>query len=334
MTIKEVARLAGVSPAAVSRYLNGGPLSPQKRKSIADAIQKTGYRPNKVAQTMRTGRVNLIGVIVPRINSESVSQILNGISDELSSRNYLTVIVCSDGLQEKETQYINILQDNRVAGIILMGVAMNDALHEAIAACTIPVVVTGQKFEGLPCVYHDDHGAMSELTKRMIDAGRRKIAYIGVREDDVAAGLMRRLGVRETLESAGLGADNMPYTLSTFDAVGGYAGMRQLLEKAPDIDGVLCATDAIALGAMRALRESGRRIPEDVSITGIGGSWMHLIPQPALTTMHYQYYECGTKAVQMMLSLIEEGDGRSGQNYKRRTDHIILDYQFIEGGSL
>ena len=122
--------------------------------------------------------------------------------------------------------------------------------------------------------------------------------------------------------------------VSTFDAVGGYAGMRQLLEKAPDIDGVLCATDAIALGAMRALRESGRRIPEDVSITGIGGSWMHLIPQPALTTMHYQYYECGTKAVQMMLSLIEEGDGRSGQNYKRRTDHIILDYQFIEGGSL
>ena len=90
MTIKEVARLAGVSPAAVSRYLNGGPLSKDKKERVARAIEETGFRPNLMAKTMRTGKVRQVGVIVPRIMSESVNSLMDGIAEELLEKGYLT----------------------------------------------------------------------------------------------------------------------------------------------------------------------------------------------------------------------------------------------------
>ena len=92
MTIKDVARLAGVSPAAVSRYLNGGSLSEEKRVQVREAIRTTGYRPDVAAQTLRTGRVNQVGVIVPKIHSDSVSQVSAGISGALAQQGYLTLL--------------------------------------------------------------------------------------------------------------------------------------------------------------------------------------------------------------------------------------------------
>ena len=132
MTIKEVARLAGVSPAAVSRYLNGGPLSPaavsrylnggplskDKKERVARAIEETGYRPNLMAKTMRTGRVRQIGIIVPRIYSESVNLLMEGITEELLAMDYLTVLGYSDTNRDRELQYLDTMQNNRVAGII------------------------------------------------------------------------------------------------------------------------------------------------------------------------------------------------------------------------
>ena len=104
MTIKDVAQLAGVSPAAVSRYLNGGPLSKDKKERIAQAIEETGYRPNMMAKTMRTGRVRQVGVIIPRIFSESVNQIMDGITEELLEKDYMTVLGYSDKVRDRELQ--------------------------------------------------------------------------------------------------------------------------------------------------------------------------------------------------------------------------------------
>ncbi len=319
--------MAGVSPAAVSRYFNGGPLSQEKKKSIAEAIEKTGYRPNLMAQTMRTGRIRQIGVIVPRVFSESVSLILDGVSQELSLRGYLTVIGCSDGDQEREAQYINILQDNRVAGIILMATTLEGPLREALLTCKIPVVVTGQWAEEFPCVYHDDMSAMHDLAQEMIGRGHTRLAYIGVREDDIAAGLLRRMGVQAAMREAGLDADRMPYAVSTFDAACGREKMEELLAQDPQIDGVICATDTIALGAMSALRSRGKRIPEDVALAGLGGGWLNEIPESSLTTVRYEYQECGRLAAKMLLSRIENEEATDSEV----KDQIMLKYRLIKG---
>lgn len=316
MTIKEVAKLAGVSSAAVSRYLNGGPLSQKKKEQIAKAIEETGYRPNLMAKTMRTGKVRQIGIIVPRIFSESVNQVMDGLAEEFLEKDYLTLLGYSDKRKDRELQYLEMMQSNRVAGIILMATTLSDIKRLSLEKCSVPLVITGQNFDGFPCVYHDDKGAVKELTSLMIAKGRKKIVYIGVFEDDKAAGLARSEGVQEALREAGFDADQLPIVIADFDTRSGYTCMIGLLEKYPDLDGVICATDIIAHGAMYALKERGKRIPEDVSIAGVGDNWADLVSMPKLTTAHLYHKRCGSEAARMLLKMIGEAGQESGEEGK------------------
>ena len=171
MTIKEVARMAGVSPAAVSRYFNGGSLGKDKQLRIRNVVEKTGFRPNPLAQTMRTGRSGQIGVIVPKIQSDSVTRILKGISDVIREENCIMILGDTEHDEKQEVRLFKAMQDNHVDGIILMGRTMTKELRGAIAGCPVPVVVTGHRFEGVTCVYHDDFHAMEELAAGVLPVG-------------------------------------------------------------------------------------------------------------------------------------------------------------------
>ena len=210
MTISDIARMAGVSSAAVSRYLNGGPLSEQKRAIIREVVEKTGYRPDTAAQTLRTGKVNQIGVIAPSIGSQSVGQITAGIASELDARNYLLLLGNTELDAQRELGYLTAMQRNHVAGIILLGSYYTPQLAQALKNCSVPVVVTGQRFPEVACVYNDDHTAARELTQRMLEHGRRRIVYIGGSERDDATGIQRREGVQDALRDAGLDGDQLP----------------------------------------------------------------------------------------------------------------------------
>ena len=196
MTISDIAKMAGVSSAAVSRYLNGGPLSEQKRAVIHEVVEKTGYRPDTAAQTLRTGKVNQVGVIAPSIGSQSVGQITAGIASELDAKSYLMLL----GNTELDAQ--RELQRNHVAGIILLGSYYTPQLAQALKNCRVPVVVTGQRFQDVACVYNDDRTAARELAQRMLDHGRKRIVYIGGTERDDATGVQRREGVQDALNAA------------------------------------------------------------------------------------------------------------------------------------
>ena len=169
MTISDIAKMAGVSSAAVSRYLNGGPLSEQKREAIREVVEKTGYRPDAAAQTLRTGRVNQIGVIAPSISSQSVGQITAGIASELDQQNYLILLGNTELDEQRELGYLTAMQRNHVAGIILLGCYYSPQLARAFKACRVPLVVTGQRFPEVPCVYNDDRSAARELAQRMLE---------------------------------------------------------------------------------------------------------------------------------------------------------------------
>ena len=334
MTIKEVARLAGVSPAAVSRYFNGGPLSKEKKDRIAQAIEETGYRPNLMAKTMRTGKVRQVGIIVPRIFSESVNQVMDGIAEELLESDYLTLLGYSDKKKDRELQYLDMMQNNRVAGIILMATTLSEIKKISLENCAVPLVITGQNFDGLSCVYHDDRGGVRELTRLMLQKGRRRVAFIGVSEDDKAAGLARREGWQDALREAGLDADRMPRRIADFDARSGYAAMTDLIGEYPDLDGVICATDIIAHGAMNALKETGRRIPEDVSVAGVGDNWADQITKPKLTTVHLHHRRCGSEAARMLLELIAQKENGTGEEISPENLKLELGYGIIERDSI
>ena len=307
MTIKEIAQMAGVSSAAVSRYLNGGSLSQQKRDVIRDVIQRTGYRPDAAAQMLRSKVTDYTGVIVPKINSDAVSRVTAGITQVLSQRGYLCLLANTSGEPEQELAYLELFQDRSVAGIILMATVLPPRHQEMLKACTVPLVVAGQQCEGVPCVYHDDYNAARELTGRLIQRGRRKLVYIGVTEQDIAVGLHRKQGMRAALTEAGLNPD-IPCTISNFTADGGRRAMEELLQAHPDLDGVMCSTDLIAIGAMEALRAAGKELPRDVSVAGIDDSWAGAHITPRLTTAHFYYEECGAEAARMLLSMVDQKD--------------------------
>ena len=329
MTIKEVAQLAGVSSAAVSRYINGGSLSDQKREKIRKAIELTGYRPNLMARSMRTGRGGQVGVIVPKIHSDSVSAVMAGISNTLAEAGYMTLLGNAELSDEKEIRYLELMQNNQVAGIILMAGSMTPEKEALISEMRIPVVITGQNFdfEGMPCVYHNDYYAAATLAEHMIARGRKKIAYIGVTERDLAAGLARRLGVQLALREAGMESESMPRRIGEFNADSGRKCMAELLEEAPDLDGVICATDAIALGAMRVLKEKGRKVPEDVSVAGFGNSWAGRVSNPALTTIRLDFRGCGEKAARLLLDLI--GGQTAGRDSREMLPFELLERESV-----
>ena len=327
MTIKEVAQLAGVSSAAVSRYINGGSLSDQKREKIRKAIELTGYRPNLMARSMRTGRGGQVGVIVPKIHSDSVSAVMAGISDTLAEAGYMTLLGNAELSDEKEIRYLDLMKNNQVAGIVLMAGSMTPEKEALISEMQIPVVITGQNFEGMPCVYHNDYHAAAVLTEHMIARGRKKIAYIGVTERDLAAGLARRLGVQLALREAGMESENIPRRIGEFNAESGRKCMTELLEKVPDLDGVICATDAIALGAMRTLKDKGRKVPEDVSVAGIGDSWAGRVSNPALTTIRLDFRGCGEKAARLLLDII--GGKTAGRDSREMLPFELLERESV-----
>lgn len=328
MTISDIAKLAGVSSAAVSRYLNGGPLSEQKRAAIHAVVEQTGYRPDTAAQTLRTGKMNQVGVIVPSISSQSVGQITAGIASELDTKGYMLLLGNTDQDDQRELGYLATMQRNHVAGIILMGSVYTPQMASALKSCRVPVVVTGQHFPEVSCVYNNDRGATQELAQRMLERGRKKLVYIGSGEKDVAVGLDRRLGVQDALRAAGCNEELPRVCCNKLTFEEGKRCMAELLHCCPNLDGVVCATDTLALGAMRVLKDTGRQVGQDVSLAGVGDNWTGSVTEPGLTTVHFYQKQVGIEAARMLLHMLDRSDE------PEPVRQINLGYQVVERGSI
>ena len=330
MTIKDVAALSGVSPAAVSRYLNGGSLSEEKRQRIQRTIDETGYRPTAAAQMMRVGYQRQIGVLVPKLHSDAVVLVTAGIARRIQEDGFLSVLGVTHANEQKELEYLSIMEANKAAGVIIMGTGVSARRIEAYKSIGIPLVVTGQNIPGLACVYHDDYGAAHELMKRIIEAGRKNIAYIGVTERDPQAGRARHQGARTAYKEADISSGCFLTGIADFTADSGYGVMNELLKQNDDIDGVLCATDTIAVGATRALIEAGKNPGTDVSIAGIGDSWMDEYSKVPLTTARLFFKQCGEDAAGMLISFLRGME----MDEAVPTRQLCLDYEIVDRGSI
>ena len=221
------------------------------------------------------------------------------------------------------------MQRNHVAGIILLGSYYSPQLALALKNCRVPVVVTGQRFPEVACVYNDDRSAARELAQRMLERGRRHIVYIGGTERDQATGVQRREGVQDALNAAGLDGDALPRICCTaFTMEEGERCMKELLACCPALDGVVCVTDTVAFGAMRALKQAGRKIGADVSLAGIGDSWAGSMTEPGLTTVQFYQKQVGEEAARMLLQMLEEKE--PGGPVRQ----VTLGYRVVERGSI
>lgn len=326
MTIAEIASRAGVSKAAVSRYLNNGYVSSEKREAIHRVIEETGYVPSQQAQTLRTGKSRMIGVIVPRIDSESISRVVAGISQVLEARAYRLLLANTDNRIEKELEYLEVFRSGNVDGVILVATMLSAAHRKAIAALGVPVVLVGQQMDGVSCVYHDDRGAARAVTELLLGKGRRRVGYIGVTPRDRAAGAARRAGYQDALHAAGMEPNPAWMEQSDFSIDGGCAAAERLLARVPDIEGIFCATDSIAIGVKKRLEVQGKRIPEEVALAGIGHSRMSELVRPKLATAHYYYQTSGEEAARDLLEILEQGIDRKKQ--------LMLGFEVFAGESV
>ena len=313
MDINEIARMAGVSRATVSRFLNNGYVSQEKRKLISKVIKETGYVPSQSAQQLRTGKTNLVGIIIPKINSQSVARMVAGITEGFLGTPYHTLLSNTNNDPDEEIRCLRVLAERpRVDGVILLATVITAEHLEALKALQTPVVILGQHVEGFCCVFHDDYRATFEVAQIALRTARHP-GFIGAREDDVAAGTMRHRGFVDACHAAGIEPAPEAQVVGDFTVESGYLCCEQIMDAAPDTDAIVCASDDMAYGALTCLREYGHRVPEDVQVTGIGDSELSRILMPSVTSAHLYYKTSGREATKMLLDAMEKGDDISRQ---------------------
>lgn len=322
MNIAEIADMAGVSKAAVSRYFNNGYISEEKKRAIREAVEKTGYRPSVQAQTLRTRKTKMIGVIVPKIASASIGKVVEGILSVLNESGYQMLLAVTQNDPQKELEYLSAFHEKQVDGVVLVATVFTAKHRRMLKNPSVPVVIVGQQLSGQYAVFHDDYHATYDLTKLFLEKGRRKLGYIGAIQQDKAVGEQRYRGFCDAVRDMGAGglADN--FVTAAFTVASGYEKTGELFKKCGQPDGLVCATDTMAAGAMQYLREHGIKVPEQVLVAGQGDSDMARVTSPPLITVHYSYEKSGEIATRMLMELLEQGEGAAKE--------VKLEYYIVD----
>lgn len=302
-TILDIAKLAGVAKSTVSRYLNGGSVGEATKKKIEQAINETGYTPNPFAQSLKAKKTNIIGTIVPRLDSYASSQTLIGIDEQLKEMNYQMLISNTSQNLEREIESIYSFANQKIAGIILLATEITDRHIEAFETVNVPVLLIGQEHENYHSLIHDDFYAGYEMGRYVLEKGYRKIAYLGVTERDIAVGVKRKQGFRKAIQEVEDCEVRFYETLFKIPAAQKSA-IEIIHEFQPAI--FVCATDNIALGVLKAAYSEGLTIPKDIAVTGFGGYDVTEIIYPGLTTAKFFYKEAGEMAARHMVELVNE----------------------------
>lgn len=330
-TIKDIAKLAGVSRTTVSRVLNdSGYISDKSRKKVMDVIEETGYVPSQQAKSMRTKQTKTIGVILPKISTDTSSRTVDGMNEVFGEKGYQILLTSTNLDKEQEINHLRLLQNRQVDGIILLATNTDDDLIQEIQKSKVPVVMIGQEVtddSGIPSVVFDDYGAGCRLMEKLIDKGHRKIGFIGVDASDRAVGVIRKKAYLDTMEKHGLAVKDEWIQTGDFSIDSGYeAAVRMFAGDARSVDAIFAATDRMGLGAWRYLRAEGISIPDEVAVVGIGSSETSRFIDPTMTTIEYEFEESGRAGAEIMLDILNGGMDAPVKK--------LLDFKLIKRDSL
>ncbi|WP_413702214.1 LacI family DNA-binding transcriptional regulator [Psychromonas sp. KJ10-10] len=305
--LHEVAKLSGVSKSTVSRVINNeyGVKASTKEK-VQKAIEECGYVANQVARDLKSQKTNLIGVIVPRIASNATARGLDGLSPVIEEAGKHVLLANSNQDNDKEIEYIRRFNQKRVEGILLYATHLDKTLVDAINQSEVPVVLIGQdgSLFNIPSIIYDDISVGYSAGLRLIESGAKNIGFIGVNSQDIAVDQCRYQGLAQCLQQT-LQSDPLFHSRGEFSIESGYIQTLQLLKDWPQLDGLFCATDKIAIGAMKAITESNRTPGNEIKILGVGNDELAGLSTPSLSTFNYAFDLTGKKVAYMLLELIE-----------------------------
>jgi LacI family transcriptional regulator len=306
-TIKDVARMAGVSISTVSRIINKkGGVSKDLETKILDAIAKLQYKPNVVAQALKAKSTKSIGLIIPSIENPVFPPLVKAIEDTANRYGFSTILCNSDGLLEEEARYLDLLSEKQVDGIILNAIGEYNERFEFVRRTGMPLIVLGRPIEGFnsTCVTIDNYLGARMAMQHLIKTGMKKIAFLFGYLESSSAINDRFEGYKQALKDSGMGFDAALVADGDRSFEGGAVATQELMRRGAKFDAVFASNDVMALGCIEKLLDSGLSVPQDVSVMGFDDIPLAGIFRPHLSTVRTPVHEFGVEAVKSILRII------------------------------
>lgn len=325
ITIKDVARMAGVSISTVSRVLNHSkPVSDEIRKRVEKVVEETGYVPNPVARSLVMKKSQCIGVIVSDVSKPRVGGYLNGIEEIARMYDYDLFLCNSYGEIDREIKFMHLLYMKQVAGIIVISPRLSKKVVDLATELKIPMVFISKNAMDYDVISAgvDDRKASYDITKYFLQHGHINIGLIQMKlSDDIERTRMFE-GYQNALHEYGITVDKkiVSQVKNTFEE--GYRAMQKLLKLKSRPTAVFCCSDDLAVGAMGAVVDNGLSIPEDISIVGYYDTEICSWVRPRMTAVRHPLYDIGASAASLLLKKIE--------SKPIKEKHIQLPYEIIE----
>ena len=312
MTIANIAELAGVSKATVSRVLNGYPhIRPELREKVQQVITETGFQPNNVARLLASDRSNMIGLLIPS-GPEAVftdpyfPRLTQGISQVSNQNNQTLALFIFESEQEGRDTVRNIIATGLLDGLIVTADLKQGSFLPQLFEHEIPFVLIGRPNEtdGIYFIDADNVAGGFMATEHLVKLGYRRIATVSSEQNGSSHD--RFVGYCQALDAYGVPFDPELVAVGDYSLQSGYEGARKLIPHKPDA--IFVASDTMALGALRALREAGLRVPDDIAIVGFDDLPPAVQADPQLTTIRQPITQIGRMAVETLMDIIDDSD--------------------------
>lgn len=298
-SIRDVARIANVSPATVSRVMNGtANVDEEKKRRVEAAIKETGFVPNEVARSLFKKSAKLIGLILPSIENPFFAQLAGAIERKADKHGFRLVLCNTGSSVDKEKAALQMLTSMNADGIILT--TSNDEIREYTANCNIPVIVTDRSFSGgagLKYVHTDHYQGGRMAAEHLISKGCKNIVCIKGQQE-ISSAKDRYEGYRDVCKEKGIKEQTVD---CAYDFDQGMRITEELLEQFKDVDGIIACNDMVAISAYKVLHKKGIKVPEQIQLIGFDDIALARLMTPELTTISQPVEEIGAKAAELII---------------------------------
>jgi LacI family transcriptional regulator len=322
--MSDVAAVARVSPATVSRVLNGKQdVAADLRHRVLAAVTELGYRRNGPARSLRTRAAMVLGLIISDITNPFFTAVVRGAEDQAQLAGFSVVLANADEGLAKEARYLEVAAAEQMAGVLLSPASARRTSIGALLERGIPVVTIDRRLTGVPVdsVTVDNHQAARKAGQHLIAQGCRRVAIVAG-PVQTTTGASRLAGYRAALRAAGHAADPSLVAYADFRTEGGYAATRQLLQQRQPPDGLLFANNLMTVGGLQAIAEAGLAIPGDIAVVAFDDDIWAAALTPPLTVVAQPTYEIGQTAAQLLLRRVD-GDKSPPRHVVLRSELIV-----------
>lgn len=314
-TIYDVARVAGVSMATVSRVVNGNPnVKPTTRKKVLEAIESLAYRPNAVARGLASKRTTTVGVIIPDISRIFYAELARGIEDIATMYKYNIILCNSDQNKDKEIHLINTLLEKQVDGIVFMGGQITEEHVEEFKRSPVPIVLSAtiDPKKEFPSVNINYEEAAYDAVKFLIDNGHTKIGMLTGSLEDPVNGYQKYSGFKKAMEEANLHLSDDYVVVGDYTYDSGIEAMDDFLSLSERPTAIFAGTDEMALGIIHGAQDRGLHVPDDIEVVGFDNTRLAAMVRPTLTTVVQPMYDMGAVSMRLLTKYMKKEEVTDG----------------------